>query len=120
MRWESGKPALAAVLGCLGPPERYRAEYLVPPEARELDFDLWYPAQGAAVFAAQIRQEDQPPVVTRDTQLDRLVVTAAGRVEEIVTHALANGDATVVRDAILPTLKPWPGSVEAIVVHDAK
>lgn len=119
-RWQLRQPTIGDALRCLDQPELYHAEYRLPPEARELDFGMWYPAKGTAVFASQISNESEPPAITREMKVTVMVVTAPGRAEEVVTSGYALGYASGVRDAVLQTMKPWPGSVERVEVHDAR
>lgn len=119
-RWQSAYPTIGDALRCLDEPEMYHAEYRQLPEARELDFGVWYPAQGTSVFASQISHEPQPPVITRETKLTSMTITAPGPTKDVVTSAYALGYASGVRDSVLQTLKPWPGSLEAIEVHVAQ
>ena len=115
--WKSRLPTVGDALRCLGQPALYRAEYTTLPEAMQFDFGLWYPDRGTVVSAGQILHEDQPPVVTGDTQIASMAVTAPGRIGDVVANALVLGYSAEVRDAVLPTLKPWPGSIDAIKVH---
>ena len=109
------RPTLAQVINCLEVPE-YFAAY----EGHEdtgLDLSLSYPVKGFEIVHISTKP---PPQSTTDLPLrlmNKLFVVAPGPPEQMVRDVYSYGHLSSVHAWGLCVLRPWPGSVEAIVVE---
>lgn len=115
--WSAG-PTVQQVLDCLGTPEYYEA--VIRPDIKpRFDLVLWYPGQGLVGDSSSFgRDSVAPPDVTWRRRMGGFIVTKPGTLEDVVSTVYNYRSIKEVPDELLSTIKPWPGSLDQIVVDN--
>lgn len=104
-------PRMQQVLDCLGKPAKYLAVYK-PDIENQFQLSLWYPDRGMVALSTKFGGA-RPPSVTGDTQVSALSFQRPGSIEEMIAAEFG-----YVHQDLLQSLKPWPGSLDRIVVDN--
>ena len=105
-------PTLAQIFDCLGPPQYYWAE--VPPNfVNVLGLGLWYVEKGVRFGGLTYGGKVQLTEFHPDFRMDTFHVVPPGDLEKMISHLSPQS----LHSNILCTLRPWPGSIEAIEVE---
>lgn len=111
-------PKLQEVLDCLGAPEYYEAAIKPDIEPR-FDFTLWYPAQGVVVNTSSFgRASATARDVTKDRRARIINITGTGTLKDMVKTVYSYPSVEDIPDELMRTIKPWPGSLDQIVVDN--
>ncbi len=113
-RWWNRIPTLAQVIECLGLPEHYAAYYDRSTGGRALYVDLWYVNKGFFLQGYSTHSQDQPPVIRPDYRIQNFRATLPGDLKQMLF--IMYDPKPEVFAGFLCLIKPWPGSIEAMVV----
>jgi len=115
--WSMG-PTVEEIIDCLGTPEYYEATIKRDIRPR-FDFVLWYPSQGLVAGSSHFRRGSMTAEdVSKDYRMDRFIVTKPGALENVVAIVYGGSSIDEVPDELISTIKPWPGSLDQIVVDN--
>ena len=106
------QPSLAQIIDCLGAPQSHSAT-LVPDFEPQLSLALWYVEKGFVVSGVSFDRQVQLTAFQPDFRMTTFSVVPSGSLEEMVSDLYHR----TVQTYILCTLRPWPGSIEAIEVE---
>ncbi len=112
-KWWNRKPTFTQIIDCLGLPEFYAAYYEWGVEAYGLNLDLWYVNKGFVVHGYSFHHEEQPPSIGPEYRMQHFNATLPGDLERMISYL----HISVAHSYVLCTIKPWPGSLEAIEVE---
>ena len=99
------------IVDCLGPPQHYSAE--IPPDfVNGLSLALVYVDEGFSFSGLTHGGKVQPEEIHPDFRMDAFRVVPAGDLETMVSHMAS----PILHASFLCELRPWPGSLEEIVI----
>ena len=105
-------PTLAQIFDCLGPPQYYGAE--IPPSfVNGLRLGLWYVEKGFRFSGLTYGGKVQLTAFQPDFPIGAFHVVPPGDLEKMISHLSPPS----LHSEFLCTLRPWPGSIEAIEVE---
>jgi len=105
-------------LTCFGPPDSYRATYRWDTEVRVLELSLYYPRQGLIASAFVFSRANAAPPIDGKLTIDGLVVTRPGEIRQLEASSYTYPQSPDIINATLQQIRPWPGSVDLIIVDD--
>lgn len=107
------------LINCLGVPELYNASYTEATEAPIFYLELWYPRQGVFVSTHCIKTNPFtpcPPTISGSLEWKDVIFVRPDTLDRVIESVVPYARKET-RDEILGSLKPWPGSWEAISIR---
>jgi hypothetical protein len=117
--WKLGRrvalePTGAEILTCFGPPDWYRAVYLMNPDGRHVELSLWYLEKGIIVGSSPIYFKSQPPTFSDQVIMSGMsLLPPHSTAQKMIENT---GYPIDIREEVLKSLQPWPGAWQKIVV----
>jgi hypothetical protein len=110
--FEKSRPLLRQVIDCLGEPEWYTSGYGPVHHLFSLNVELYFPKYGLRVSSSQITRQ-QDIAINEDLVISDLRLSPPGTTEEVISFFYFHSPE--VAQIVLEQLKPWPGSLEAMI-----
>ena len=117
VRWQGDASTIQDIFQCIGEPTYYDAFYEQYAEAKYTGLGFWYPERGLIIGGSYSVPRKS---FTETTTLSGVSYSAPGTLEELVLDTHLIQPDSVELEQILAQIKPWPGSLEEIIIEESR